>query len=289
MNAALPDLRAARTTTLERSSRALLALAALTAPALAGCRRLAASAPAATGVEATGTWGGLRARTTGERRHPRQVVVLLHGWGAPGDDLVPLGEPLAAPGRLLVFPEAPLSAMAGGRAWWPLDLARMQSARLRGEERAFRQETPPGLAEARARVTALVTEVTRQTGVDPGAVVLGGFSQGAMVATDVTLTSPGLVGGLVVLSGSIVAESEWRAHLPLVPPGLPVLMSHGRGDPVLPFALAEALRELFQTAHHPVTWVPFDGGHGIPGVVLTKLETFLGANTAASSGGAGTH
>lgn len=270
-----PTTPANRTSTLERSSRALLALAALASPA--GCRRIAASAPRAAGVEAAGTWGGLRARTSGERRHPRQLVILLHGWGAPGDDLVPLGDELAAPGRLLVFPEAPLSAMAGGRAWWPLDLARLQSARARGEERALRQETPLGLPEARARVTALVTELTRQTGVPSPAVFLGGFSQGAMVATDVTLASPGLAGGLIVLSGSITAEGEWMSRLPRLEPGLPVFMSHGRVDPVLPFAFAEALRDELQAAHHPVTWVPFDGGHGIPGIVLSKLQAFLGA------------
>jgi len=270
------------------TSRALLALAALASPAVAGCRRMAASGTSATGVEATGTWGGLRARTIGERRHPQQLVILLHGWGAPGDDLVPLGDELAAPGRLFVFPEAPLSAMAGGRAWWPLDLARMQSARQRGEERAVRQETPPGLADARARVTALVTELTKQTGVAASAVVIGGFSQGAMVATDVTLSSPGLVGRLAVLSGSITAEGEWTPRLPLLASGLPVFMSHGRMDPVLPFALAEALRDQFEAARHPVTWVPFDGGHGIPGVVLSKLQAFL-AQGAASPAGASAH
>ena len=265
-----------RTTTLDRSSRALLALAALAAPA--GCRRLAASAPGVAGVEPAGTWGGLRARTTGERRHPRQLVILLHGWGAPGDDLVPLGEELAAPGRLLVFPEAPLPAMAGGRAWWPLDLARLQAARARGEERALRQETPPGLAEARARVTALVTELTRLTALPASAVFIGGFSQGAMVATDVTLTAPGMVGGLIVMSGSITAEGEWTPRLPLLESNLPVFISHGRLDPVLPFAFAEALRDQFKAGHHPVTWVPFDGGHGIPGVVLDQVQAFLAAN-----------
>lgn len=274
-----------RTTT----SRALLALAALAAPMQAGCRRMAASAPGAAGIQATGTWGGLRARTVGERGHPRQLVILLHGWGAPGDDLVPLGDELAAPGRLFVFPEAPLPAMAGGRAWWPLDLARLQSARQRGEERALRQETPSGLSEVRARVTVLVTELTQQTGVPSSAVFIGGFSQGAMVATDVTLASPGLVGGLMVLSGSITAEGEWAPRLPLLKPQLPVFMSHGRVDPVLPFALAETLRDQFQAAHHPVTWVPFDGGHGIPGVVLSNLEAFLAQGAAASPGGAAAH
>ena len=245
---------------------------------------MAASPSGNAGVPAAGSWGGLRARTAGERRHPRQLVVLMHGWGAPGDDLVPLADELAAPGRLFVFPEAPLPAMAGGRAWWPLDLMRMQSARARGEERALRQETPPGLPEVRARVSALITELTSQTGVAPGDVFIGGFSQGAMVATDVTLASPGLVGGLIVLSGSITAETEWTPRLPLLAPGLPVFMSHGRGDPVLPFAFAETLRDQFQVAHHPVTWVPFDGGHGIPGVVLSRLQAFLAAQGSGAAG-----
>jgi phospholipase/carboxylesterase len=259
-------------------SRTLLALATLTSSSSSCRRTFAPAAPDEAEVEATGIWAGLRVHTVGERRHPRQVVILLHGWGAPGDDLVPLGDVLEAPGRLLVFPEAPLGSPGGGRAWWALDLARLQAARARGEERDLRQETPPGLAEARAQVTALVAEVARRTRVAPTSLLLGGFSQGAMLATDVTLATPAAVGGLVVLSGSLVAEPEWTAHLQVMKPGFPIFMSHGRGDPVLPFRLAEALRDLVQASHHEVTWVPFQGGHEIPRPVLTGLVAFLAAH-----------
>ena len=259
---------------------ALLALAALTSAS--SCRRAMMSpAQGDAGLEPAGVWAGLRVRTVGERRHPRQVVILLHGWGAAGTDLVPLGEALAAPGRLLVFPEGPLVSQGGGRAWWPLDIGRLMAARERGEERALRQETPAGLPEARAQMQALVAEVTRRARVAPEAVWVGGFSQGAMLATDVALASPAAVGGLVVLSGSLLTEPTWVAHLAAMPPGFPIFMSHGRRDPVLSFGLAEALRDHARAARLDVTWVPFEGGHEIPRLVLEGLEAFLGTHATA--------
>jgi len=192
---------------------------------------------------------------------------------------VPLGQVLAQPSRLFVFPEGPLVSLGGGRAWWHIDMARLMSARQAGAERELRRETPEGLPEARAQAAALLGEVGRRTGLPAAAVVVGGFSQGAMLATDALLTSPGVAGALVVLSGSIVAEEAWRDRLASpgdgAPPPAPVFMSHGRGDPVLPFRIADDLRGLLQTAHHDVTWVPFAGGHEIPGPVLSQLQSFL--------------
>lgn len=206
----------------------------------------------------------------------------MHGWGAPGTDLVPLARPLEAPGRLFVFPEGPLTSPGGGRAWWHIDMARLVSARDQGRERELRQEAPTGLGDARAKISALVAEVARRTGLPSSSIVLGGFSQGAMLATDVALTSPEPVGALVILSGSIVAESAWTERLQATRPTYPVFMSHGTVDPVLPFGIAEALRELLRAAHREVTWVPFDDGHGIPLEVLTRLTTFLTAAAGAS-------
>jgi phospholipase/carboxylesterase len=59
-------------------------------------------------------------------------------------------------------------------------------------------------------------------------------------------------------------------------------MSHGTVDPVLPFGIAEALRERLCAAHREVTWVPFDDGHGIPLEVLTRLGAFLTAAAGRS-------
>jgi phospholipase/carboxylesterase len=277
-DAALPfEVRRARS-----RSRAAVALAALVGPALPACRRPGnmSAPPAPPGpIEASGSWGGLRVRTVGERARPRQVVVLFHGWGAPGTDLVPLGQVLAQPGRLFVFPEGPLVSMGGGRAWWHIDMARLLSAREAGAERELRREMPAGLSEARAQARALLEEVRRRTGVPASGLVVGGFSQGAMLATDAILTSPDVAGALVILSGSIVAEEAWRGALgpPAegAPAPVPVFMSHGKGDPVLPFQIADDLRGLMQAAHHDVTWVPFSGGHEIPSPVLAQVHSFL--------------
>ena len=87
-----------------------------------GCRRsgMAASDEAREIL----AWGGLKvARVSSMRDDDRggSAVVVLHGWGAPGDDLVPLAEALNRPGVRFFVPAAPLPEMGGGRAWWHLD------------------------------------------------------------------------------------------------------------------------------------------------------------------------
>jgi phospholipase/carboxylesterase len=141
------------------------------------------------------------------------------------------------------------------------------------------------LPEARTQISALIAEAASRAHVAPEAVVLGGFSQGAMLATDVVFASPSAVGGLAILSGSLVAEAVWSARLGAMAPGFPVFMSHGRGDPVLPFDFAETLRDRLQAAKHAVTWIPFAGGHEIPRVVLAGLATFLAERAPGASPG----
>ena len=62
-------------------------------------------------------WAGLDAMVAGSGTGP--IVVLVHGFGAPGDDLVPLADEISAPaGTRFVFPAAPLSLGPDSRAWW---------------------------------------------------------------------------------------------------------------------------------------------------------------------------
>ena len=224
------------------------------------------------------TWAGLSVRTAGASKNPTQVVVMLHGWGASGDDLVPLSQVLAAPGRLFVFPEAPLVTMGGGRAWWHLDLARIEAARVRGEDRDLRQDEPQGLPAVRATMVALLAEISQRTQVPLASIAVGGFSQGAMVATDLVLMATDKPGALVALSGTLVSEGAWTKALASLGRDFPVFISHGEGDVVLPFRLAEALAQTLGAGTEKITWVPFRGGHEIPGVVIEKLAVFLTAN-----------
>lgn len=215
---------------------------------------------------------------------PKAAVILCHGFGAPGDDLVGLGPELARHVPALAatrfyFPAAPLSfadlGWGDARAWWLIDMAAVQ--RLQHDEaalREFRKVEPQGLAEARRMLLALVQHVADSTGLPMSKLVLGGFSQGAMLATDVALRLEEAPGGLVVLSGTLLTEDTWRVKA-RARAGLPVFQSHGRQDPVLPYQAAEWLKELLVEAGMQHEFVPFDGGHTIGGEALVKLGDFL--------------
>jgi len=62
-------------------------------------------------------------------------------------------------------------------------------------------------------------------------------------------------------------------------------MSHGQSDPLLPFRIAEDLRDQLRAASADLTWVPFAGGHEIPWPVLERLRTFLDAKREGAPGG----
>jgi phospholipase/carboxylesterase len=201
----------------------------------------------------------------------------LHGFGAPGEDLVSLARVLAAPkDTRFVFPAAPiaLDLMPGmeSRAWWMIDMERMQRAMERGEMRDLTSEVPEGLADARTKVDAFLDEVTRS--MNPKWIALGGFSQGAMLSTDVALRSDRKLAGLVLMSGTLLAEREW---LPLMPKrkGMRVYQSHGTHDPILPFAIAERLRDEMIKTGLDVKFTQFRGAHEIPGPVVDGVGKFL--------------
>ncbi len=226
--------------------------------------------------------GGLTVRmaggTDGKGGGHGPALVLLHGWAAPGDDLVPLWQVIDAPqGTKFLFPEGPLSVNTGfaeSRAWWLIDVEKLEQDFASGRSRNLSREVPPGLGAAREHLLAFFAEACERYGVVLEKTILGGFSQGAMLACDVALRSDMPLGGLAVLSGSLLARDEW---VPLMPnrKGLAVLQSHGSDDPVLPFFLAEQLRDFLTDAGVTVDWLGFRGGHEIPEEALIRLGRFL--------------
>jgi phospholipase/carboxylesterase len=132
---------------------------------------------------------------------------------------------------------------------------------------------PDGVDVAREAVISLLDAVDRELEAE-GRIVLGGFSQGAMLACDVALRTTRPLAGLVPLSGTVIASTEWRSLAP-ARKGLRVLQSHGRQDPILPFNGGVALRELLTQGGLEVEWHEFNGGHGIPDAVVRRLGPFL--------------
>lgn len=226
--------------------------------------------------------GGLNVRLTGgtdgHGGGTGPLVILLHGFGAPGDDLVPLADVIDAPsGTRWLFPEGPLSldwGIGDARAWWIIDFARLQEDRAAGRIRDLAIEIPQGLALARERLLSFLKERPSALPVDFRRTIIGGFSQGAMLTCDGALHTNYPFAGLVQLSGNLLAETVWR---PLAPRrrGLRVFQSHGTRDDILPHIGAERLRDLLTQAGLLVEWHSFRGGHEIPESVLKQLGWFL--------------
>lgn len=103
--------------------------------------------------------------------------------------------------------------------------------------------------------------------------MLGGFSQGAIVASEVAFRSNVPLAALVLLSPTLVDEPSWENHF-RERRGMPVFLAHGRRDTVLPFEMADRFRQKLEAAGIPVVWCPFDGGHEIPSAAVVALNEF---------------
>lgn len=219
---------------------------------------------------------------------PQLAVFLCHGYGAPATDLVPLSRelmelrPELARSVRFVFPAAPLSltelGMPYSRAWFHLPMEVL--TRRQRDWEAYARAVPEGLPAARRAVMSAVSALSAELKLPYGRIVLGGFSQGGMVTTDVALRLEEPPSGLCILSGTLIAQEEWTARA-ANRKGLPVFQSHGRYDDILPFQAAERLRDLLTEAGLAVEFLPFDGPHTLAPEELHRLADFLVARLGA--------
>jgi phospholipase/carboxylesterase len=215
---------------------------------------------------------------------PCLVVILCHGYGAPGTDLVPISwnmsvhYPELANRVVYVFPAAPFSladqGLLDGRAWWQVDIGRLAMAIERGDLRSVQNELPEDLISSREKLTKLVEEAKAEYDVPTSRVILGGFAQGSILATDVALRMPESPAALCIWSGTLMCEDQW-SKLAVERRGTPVLQSHGRNDPLLPFDGAIWLRDVLVAAGMNVDFHEFMGDHTIPLEVLEKFGLMM--------------
>jgi phospholipase/carboxylesterase len=193
----------------------------------------------------------------------RQLVVLLHGYGADGNDLIDLGRAFAneLPDAAFLSPHAP-EPFPGpfGRQWFPLDRDDA-NGRWRGAVAAA-----PGLDRL------LDAELAR-LGLDDAALALVGFSQGAMMALHVGPRRANRIAGILGYSGLVIAPERLAAEALHRPP---VMLVHGEIDPVVPFAAMGQAERALKTAGFPVEAIARPGlQHGIDGVGLALGGRFL--------------
>lgn len=209
------------------------------------------------------------------------LVLFCHGFGAPGTDLVPLAEEMIAlepalAAATFAFPAAPIDlgplGLWGGRAWFPIDMQALDVAQREGRIDVLAGAEPPGMAVARKKLRAAVEVLMGRRAWSR--VVLGGFSQGAMMALDLALRLEEPVAAVIAFSPTLVDRPTWQRGAAMRT-GLPVFVSHGRQDPLLPFRGTQALVDLLATAGVAVELVPFDGGHTIPLEALQRASAVV--------------
>lgn len=217
--------------------------------------------------------------------NPTIPVILCHGYGAPGHDLAALSlewiDELAelAGSFRFVFPAAPHDlaelGMPDGRAWWPINMARLAEM---AESRSFEelnQLHPPGLEDSRDLLCEAIRDVIDPLAGTRTPLVLGGFSQGAMLTMDAAIRGPlEPPVALLQFSGTLICRDVWDASAErLVTTS--VFQSHGTRDPILPYANAEALRDLLMAHGVEVDFYRFDGPHTIDRGAVQRVTTIL--------------
>ncbi|MDZ4726125.1 MAG: esterase [Leptospira sp.] len=212
-------------------------------------------------------------RVQGDPEAP--TIVIFHGYGASAFDLFPIHEVLTteqnfnwvfANGHLTV----PLMPGYTGRAWFPIDMAALEEAMRTKNFRNFADRDPEGLSVARDAALLMIQTL----GVPWDQLILGGFSQGAMLATDITLRSETPPKGLMVLSGALLNETLWKTLAPKKS-NLRFLQSHGEYDQVLGYPGAKQLEKLFRDSGMLGEFIGFPGGHEIPQVVIQGMSRYL--------------
>lgn len=198
-------------------------------------------------------------------RAPRQLIVLLHGYGADGNDLIALGQHWRQllPDAAFVSPHAPEPCAGnpfGGRQWFELT--------FRDPDERWR-----GVCHAAPSLNAFLDEQLARFGLTDDALALVGFSQGTMMALHAGLRRPRAIAAIVGFSGLLAGPDNLAGDIVSRPP---VLLVHGDSDDVIPVEALGQARNVLGALNVPLEWHVCPGlPHGIDGNGLDLAGRFL--------------
>lgn len=197
----------------------------------------------------------------------KSLVILLHGYGANGDDLIELGSQWAPvlPDTAFVAPHAPESCpiAPGGLQWFPLT---HNPGGFRSPEEYW-----DGVRHSEAALQGFIDKELEKHGLNETSCVLVGFSQGTMMALHVGLRRNVQLAGIIGYSGVLAGADKLGDTCTVKPP---VLLVHGQDDPVVPVEALPLAREALREVGIEAEWhIAHRLGHSID-----PLGFQLGAN-----------
>ncbi len=192
---------------------------------------------------------------------PKQIVLLLHGYGSNGADLISLAPhwQRTLPNALFLAPNAP-QRMNSGYQWWPLSTFTPQALAT-------------GAAAAAPAIDAFIDRKLAQYGLSDADLALVGFSQGTMMALHVGLRRANKVAGILGYSGALTGAADLANQIITKPP---VLLVHGSADPVVPVSALHAAEHALRAVGLDVaTHVSAGLGHSVDPVGLRLGAEFI--------------
>jgi phospholipase/carboxylesterase len=201
---------------------------------------------------------------------PEGALILNHGRATDERDLYPLLDELDPERRLVgVTPGAPLTGIPpGGRHWYVVPRVGYPD--------------PETFASTFAALTSFLDGFLAKRGIGWERTVLGGFSMGAVMSYAVGLgigrSSPAAI---LAFSGFVPTVQGWRPELE-GRQGLPVLIHHGRYDPIMEVEFGRQARELLEGGGLDVDYIETDAGHSLPAEVVERAGALVGSAVPAS-------
>ena len=194
----------------------------------------------------------------------KKLVILCHGYGADGNDLIGLGSQWQTllPDAAFISPHAPdrcgMSPM--GYQWFPIT-------------RLDPDEYWTGVQEAAPVLNAFIDQELARHGLDDSAMALVGFSQGTMMSLHAGLRRAIAPAAILGYSGALAGPEHLAGQITVKPP---VMLIHGDMDEVIPVATLDVASNALAEAGVGVQWHVSQGiGHGIDGAGLSLGGEFL--------------
>ena len=196
------------------------------------------------------------------------TLVLLHGLRSNEDDLMGLA-PELDPQLRIVSVRAPVGMGPSAYAWYPVEF-------LPGGDFSVDVEVAQRSLE---QLVMFLRALPSAVGADPERVYCGGFSQGAVMTLAATVQDPGLMAGILCLSGRLPPTGADSARLE----GLPAMVVHGTEDPVIPVRYGREVRDFLTSAEAAVTWREYPMGHYVNAASLRDVRNWLSERLAAGT------
>jgi phospholipase/carboxylesterase len=200
--------------------------------------------------------------------NPRASIIWMHGLGADGNDFAPLADEIELPFAVrYIFPHAPMMPVSinGGyvmRAWYDISDA------------AIRREDEDGVRASQQSVEILLTR-EKARGIGASRIVLAGFSQGGAIALQTGLRHGERLAGVMALSTYVPLADRLAKEANPANRGVPIFMAHGTADPMIPFARAQASRDLLLQQGYAVEWHKYLMQHSVCPQEIADIAKWL--------------